>query len=203
VAAAATVSEEAGAALKVTVVPPFWQTWLFRSFTGIALIAAALLAYRSRVRGIQAQKDELEKIILERTQALQKQNLDLEALYSADEKMLRADPRRRLRRWWMWPWTSCKQTKRVSLKHPAGSIRSVSRGFRLKRCAIRHCAKPAADIGRAGAGEPLSSVTLWRSAGNRAMSFNDVGRERRSLMYTDQGQEAVAFSTSARPARPS
>jgi ligand-binding sensor domain-containing protein/signal transduction histidine kinase len=83
------VWNEAGTSVKVTVIPPFWQTWIFRGFTGIALIAAAVLAYRSRMHGIQAQKSELEHVIFERTQTLQKQNLDLEALYSADEKMLR------------------------------------------------------------------------------------------------------------------
>ena len=83
------VWNEEGIAIKITVIPPFWQTWSFRGFTGLGLIAAAFLAHRWRVRGIQAQKMELERIIQERTQVLKKQNLDLEALYSADEKMLR------------------------------------------------------------------------------------------------------------------
>jgi ligand-binding sensor domain-containing protein/signal transduction histidine kinase len=83
------VWNEVGAAVKVTVIPPFWQTWIFRGFTGMAVILAAFLAYRSRVRGMQAQQAELEHLVLDRTQALKKQNLDLEALYAADEKMLR------------------------------------------------------------------------------------------------------------------
>ena len=78
-----------GVAIKITVIPPFWQTWPFRGLTGMALIAAALVAHKWRVRGIHAQKMELENIVRERTQVLKKQNLDLEALYSADEKMLR------------------------------------------------------------------------------------------------------------------
>jgi len=78
-----------GVAIKITVIPPFWQTWPFRGLTGMAMIVAAILAHRWRVRGIQAQKMELEYIIRERTQVLKKQNLDLEALYSADEKMRR------------------------------------------------------------------------------------------------------------------
>ncbi len=80
---------QVGAAIKVTVIPPFWQTWLFRGLAGMGLILLALLVYQTRVRGIQAQKIELEHVILDRTRALKKQNLDLEALYSADEKMLR------------------------------------------------------------------------------------------------------------------
>jgi len=80
---------EEGVAIRITVVPPFWQTWPFRGLTGMALMAVTFLIYKWRVRGIQAQKWELEHIIRERTQVLKKQNLDLEALYSADEKMLR------------------------------------------------------------------------------------------------------------------
>jgi ligand-binding sensor domain-containing protein/signal transduction histidine kinase len=83
------VWNEVGAAVKVTFIPPFWQTWIFRGFTGMVVILAAFLAYRSRVRGMQAQQAELEQLVLDRTQALKKQNLDLEALYAADEKMLR------------------------------------------------------------------------------------------------------------------
>ena len=83
------VWNEEGIILKITIVPPFWQTWSFRGLTGIMLIAAAFLTHRWRVRGIQTQKMELEHIIQDRTQILKKQNLDLEALYSADEKMLR------------------------------------------------------------------------------------------------------------------
>jgi ligand-binding sensor domain-containing protein/signal transduction histidine kinase len=83
------VWNKTGTAVKVTVIPPFWQTWTFRGLTGIAMIMAVFLAYRSRVRGMQAQQAELEQLVLDRTQALKKQNLDLEALYAADEKMLR------------------------------------------------------------------------------------------------------------------
>lgn len=78
-----------GTTIKLTVIPPFWQTWPFQGLGAMVLIAAAFLTYRWRVRGIQLQKMELEHIIQERTQVLKKQNLDLEALYSADEKMLR------------------------------------------------------------------------------------------------------------------
>ncbi len=80
---------EVGATVKVTVIPPFWQTWIFRGLTGMVVMLTAFVAYRSRVRGMQAQQAELEHLVLDRTQALKKQNLDLEALYAADEKMLR------------------------------------------------------------------------------------------------------------------
>jgi ligand-binding sensor domain-containing protein/signal transduction histidine kinase len=78
-----------GAAITITVIPPFWQTWTFRGLAALALIVAALLSYRWRERGIRKQRLELAHIIQERTRALKKRNRDLEALYSADEKMLR------------------------------------------------------------------------------------------------------------------
>jgi signal transduction histidine kinase len=52
------------------------------------IITLAFLTYRWRIRGMEVQKLELERIIWERTQVLKRQNLDLQALYSADEKML-------------------------------------------------------------------------------------------------------------------
>ena len=82
------VWNEAGVSIRVTVIPPFWQTWAFRILAGVLVIAAVLGIYRSRVRNIEAQKAALEQVVLDRTEALQKRNLDLEALYSADEKML-------------------------------------------------------------------------------------------------------------------
>lgn len=83
------VWNEQGAAIKITVVPPLWQTWPFRLLAGTLIITLAFLMYQWRIRGMQAQKAELERVIRERTQVLKRQNLDLEALYSADEKMLR------------------------------------------------------------------------------------------------------------------
>lgn len=78
-----------GASVALRVLPPFWQTWPFRGLVGVLLGLVVFAGYRSRVRVIQAQKAALERLVTDRTQALQKQNLDLQALYSADEKMLR------------------------------------------------------------------------------------------------------------------
>ncbi|HTO99966.1 MAG TPA: two-component regulator propeller domain-containing protein [Anaerolineales bacterium] len=80
---------DAGVTVRITVIPPFWQTWLFRAAAVFGLLVAASLAYRSRVHNIEAQKTALEHVVMDRTQALKQQNLDLQALYSADEKMLR------------------------------------------------------------------------------------------------------------------
>ncbi len=83
------VWNQVGATMQVTVIPPFWQTWRFRAAALLALIAGIVVAYRSRVRAIEVQKAALERVVQERTQTLEKRNLDLEALYSADARMLR------------------------------------------------------------------------------------------------------------------
>src|SRR5512142_1529254 len=83
------VWNEAGTQVQVVVIPPFWQTWIFRVLAGLGLVLAAVVVYRSRVRSIESQKLALEQVVRDRTDALEKRNADLEALYLADEKMLR------------------------------------------------------------------------------------------------------------------
>ena len=83
------VWNDSGAAITIKVIPPFWQTWPFQGLTLMGLILVVFIAYQWRERSIRKQRIELAHIIRDRTSALQKRNLDLEALYSADEKMLR------------------------------------------------------------------------------------------------------------------
>jgi ligand-binding sensor domain-containing protein/signal transduction histidine kinase len=80
---------EKGASVAINVIPPPWETWPFRGFVMAILIAVALTGYKWTTRRINAQKAELERIVHERTFALMKQNQGLEALYWADDKMLR------------------------------------------------------------------------------------------------------------------
>ncbi len=78
-----------GASVKIDVIPPFWQTWPFRGLVLAVLIAISVLAFKWTMRRIYAQKAELERVVQERTSALMKQNQGLEALYWADDRMLR------------------------------------------------------------------------------------------------------------------
>ena len=74
----------------ITVIPPFWQTWTFRILITLAILAFGIIAYRIRVQSIQSQNLQLELTVRERTSALQKRTEELEALYSGDEKIIRA-----------------------------------------------------------------------------------------------------------------
>jgi ligand-binding sensor domain-containing protein/signal transduction histidine kinase len=84
------VWNESAQPVQITVIPPFWQTWTFRILITLAIISLGLLAYRIRVQSIQTQNLQLELTIQERTSALQKRTEEIEALYSGDEKIIRA-----------------------------------------------------------------------------------------------------------------
>ena len=64
------VWNEEGASLKVTVVPPFWQTWWFLGGVALALLAAAVITYRLRVRSVEMRSHELEAQVASRTKEL-------------------------------------------------------------------------------------------------------------------------------------
>ncbi len=61
---------EAGTSIKITVRPPFWETWWFRVLAVTAVIGVVIGGVAFRIRTIQAQKRHLEKIVTERTQEL-------------------------------------------------------------------------------------------------------------------------------------
>jgi len=84
------VWNESNQTVTITVIPPFWDTWTFRILVILSLFAIGLVAYRLRVRSIQMQNLQLEYLVRERTGALQKRTEELEALYSGDERIIRA-----------------------------------------------------------------------------------------------------------------
>ena len=81
---------EGNQTVQITVVPPYWQTWPFRTLVTLSVIALGIVFYGIRVRNIQNQNLQLEHTVQERTRALQKRNEEMEALYSGDEKIIRA-----------------------------------------------------------------------------------------------------------------
>ncbi len=75
--------------IHVTVIPPFWQTIWFQVFLAVLGMAAVAGGFRLRTKTIQDRNRELERLVRERTSALEKRNQEIQALYEADERILR------------------------------------------------------------------------------------------------------------------
>jgi len=73
----------------VTVIPPFWQTAWFRFLLGLVAVLAVVSGVRLRTKTIQDRNRQLERLVRERTSALEKRNQEIQALYQADERILR------------------------------------------------------------------------------------------------------------------
>ncbi len=61
---------EDGAAVKVTIVPPFWATWWFRCIILLVLVGGVYCGYRLRLRNLETRSRELEIQVKERTAEL-------------------------------------------------------------------------------------------------------------------------------------
>jgi signal transduction histidine kinase/ligand-binding sensor domain-containing protein len=75
--------------INVTVIPPFWQTMWFRLLMSLVAVVAVAGGVRLRTKTMQDRNRQLERVVRERTSALEKRNLEIEALYEADERILR------------------------------------------------------------------------------------------------------------------
>jgi signal transduction histidine kinase/CheY-like chemotaxis protein/streptogramin lyase len=79
-----------GKSLRITIIPPYWQTWFFR----IAIISLFLfiiyITYYFRTRSLTKRKRDLEKMINDRTAEIIRQNRELERLskVAQDQKSL-------------------------------------------------------------------------------------------------------------------
>lgn len=79
-----------GASIRIVVVPPFWQTFWFRALTILAVLILAVGSNQWRIRTIDKRNQQLERQVQERTSALMRRSEEMQALYQADEKMLRS-----------------------------------------------------------------------------------------------------------------
>jgi signal transduction histidine kinase/ligand-binding sensor domain-containing protein/ActR/RegA family two-component response regulator len=62
---------EKGASVAITVLPPWWATWWFRSLAVLSILGLAFSAYQSRVRSLHQAAARLEVQVSERTHELQ------------------------------------------------------------------------------------------------------------------------------------
>jgi len=74
------VWNEAGAALKIRIIPPFWQTLWFKISLAIFILLVISLFYRMRIRTINTQKKKLEALVDERTNDLKNKKEELEKI---------------------------------------------------------------------------------------------------------------------------
>ncbi len=61
------------ASLTITITPPFWKTWWFRTLAVLATLALFTAGYRLRIRALVAQKAALEREVGARTDELRRQ----------------------------------------------------------------------------------------------------------------------------------
>ena len=62
---------EEGIALRIKIIPPFWQTWWFYFLCILSGIILVFGIYRLRVRQLRVRKEELERLVEERTHQLE------------------------------------------------------------------------------------------------------------------------------------
>ncbi|MET0322395.1 MAG: two-component regulator propeller domain-containing protein, partial [Duganella sp.] len=62
------------ATLKITILPPFWKTWWFRTVVGLMLLGAGFAAYQARMRRLRRQQQRLEELVGARTAEVQHKN---------------------------------------------------------------------------------------------------------------------------------
>lgn len=67
-----------GIRLKITITPPFWETWWFRILMAVLLLGVAYAYYLNRINQFKRQQAKLEKLVAKRTAELNEMNVELE-----------------------------------------------------------------------------------------------------------------------------
>lgn len=80
---------EKGAFLKLTILPPWWQMWWFRSFVIGTIIFFVFGLYRFRIQNLEKQRRRLQSLVEQRTHDLQHQKEIAETAKQTIEKQAR------------------------------------------------------------------------------------------------------------------
>ena len=72
------VWNETGTTLAITILPPTWKTWWFRTVAVLLLLGAIYGAYRQRMGAVRRQQGKLEKLVSARTAEVSQKNLELQ-----------------------------------------------------------------------------------------------------------------------------
>ena len=82
------VWNEKGAAIKLTVIPPFWERWWFKLLLTLIVITSTYTVYRIRVYSIHKQSEILQEQVEERTHELKQRNLQITAAKRETDNIL-------------------------------------------------------------------------------------------------------------------
>ena len=82
---------EVGRSIKVIIIPPFWETWLFRGAAIFGVLALVFTAYRMRVKSVETYNRQLERQVSDRTQ-------EIEQLFEKTKELVVVKERNRLAR---------------------------------------------------------------------------------------------------------
>ena len=69
---------EIGATVKITITPPFWKTWWFRTMIVLLIIGSTIAYYRYKTYEIKKKNQELERRVAERTNEVMQQKEELQ-----------------------------------------------------------------------------------------------------------------------------
>jgi len=90
------VWNEAGTAVKIVVVPPFWQTSWYQVGLLLLLITVVFSGFRLWIKGVEKRNLQLELVVQERTRELEertaeseRRSREIEVLYRADQELYR------------------------------------------------------------------------------------------------------------------
>ncbi|TAH22207.1 MAG: hypothetical protein EAZ08_01760 [Cytophagales bacterium] len=69
---------EEGATLKITILPPWWETWWFRTMAITLFLSSGIIFYLIRINAVKRQNQILEQKVVNRTEEIEKKSKELE-----------------------------------------------------------------------------------------------------------------------------